>query len=376
MNILVLSKRQYTNKDLVDDRYGRLREIPLALAEAGHTVYGICLSYRIRQEGLWEDGRNHAKVTWHLLNADKLLPVGSSNYWKKIEMIGESFHPDIVWACSDAPHAIFGHLVAKKLKSLLIIDLYDNFESFGLTRLPGMTTAFRRALRKARGITCVSKPLAKYVRDTSGCLCPIEVIENAVPENTFYPMEQTICRRELKLPVNGIFIGTTGAISKSRGIEALFKAFEILAQERPDVHLVLAGARGRGLSLPNHPRIHYLGLLPAERVSLVLSALDIAVICNRKSLFGEYCFPQKFYESVACGVPVVAAATASMLELLQDYPQNLYEPENPESLASALRCQMKNPCPWQGNVPTWNMMGKKLADFFHKCLLETAGEGK
>jgi len=32
MRIVVLSKRQYTNKDVIDDRYGRLWEIPMALA--------------------------------------------------------------------------------------------------------------------------------------------------------------------------------------------------------------------------------------------------------------------------------------------------------------------------------------------------------
>ena len=374
MRILVLSKRQYTSRDLIDDRYGRLREIPLALAKAGHSVCGICLSYRTRQEGVWEDEKNGARVAWHLLNVDKLFPFGSANYWKKVEAVGKTFQPDIVWACSDVLHAILGYSVAKKLKVVLVTDLYDNFESFGLTRLPGMTSAFRRALRKAHGITCVSKPLARYVRDTIRCSCPIEVLENAVPENTFSPLDQAECRRALKLPENGIFIGTTGAISKSRGIETLFKAFEILAEERPDVHLILAGARDTGLSLPNHPRVHYLGMLPAERVPFVLSALDIAVICNRKSLFGEYCFPQKFYESIACNVPVVAAATGPMIELLRDYPQNLYEPESPESLAQALRGQMKNFSPLPIKVPTWNMMGAKLADFFHRRLIETRRE--
>ena len=36
MRILVLSKRQYMNKDLIDDLYGRFRELPLALAGLGH----------------------------------------------------------------------------------------------------------------------------------------------------------------------------------------------------------------------------------------------------------------------------------------------------------------------------------------------------
>ena len=39
------------NKDLIDDRYGRFREIPLALAQMGHQVKGICLSYQPKNEG-------------------------------------------------------------------------------------------------------------------------------------------------------------------------------------------------------------------------------------------------------------------------------------------------------------------------------------
>ena len=45
MKILVLTKRQYMGKDLLDDRFGRFRELPLELAKLGHEVTGICLSY-------------------------------------------------------------------------------------------------------------------------------------------------------------------------------------------------------------------------------------------------------------------------------------------------------------------------------------------
>lgn len=51
MRILVLSQRQYMNKDFIHDRYGRFRELPLALASAGHDVEGICFIYRPRNEG-------------------------------------------------------------------------------------------------------------------------------------------------------------------------------------------------------------------------------------------------------------------------------------------------------------------------------------
>jgi len=368
MRILVLSKRQYMNKDLIDDRYGRFRELPLALARLGHEISGICLSYRKREEGRFNDIKDHAKVVWHILNVKRLLPWGSKSYWHTIDNIAEDFHPDLVWACSDAFHAILGKRVAKKLSIPLIIDLYDNFESYMATRIPGVTAAYRHALRFADGITCVSHPLARYVRETSLCSCPIEIIENAVPDGLFYPMNKTNARGELGLPLEGVFIGTAGAISKSRGIETLFKAFEILAKERLDVHLVLAGSGDKGLSIPKNPRIHYLGMLPQEKVPALLSALNISVICNRESSFGKYCFPQKFYESVACGVPVAVAAVGSMIDLLKDHPECLFNAENVDELVSVLHHQIENPVALPLKAPIWKTQGQRLDKFFRSCL--------
>src|SRR4029434_5729673 len=42
MKILVLTKRQYMGKDLLDDRFGRFCEVPLELAHLGHDREAIC----------------------------------------------------------------------------------------------------------------------------------------------------------------------------------------------------------------------------------------------------------------------------------------------------------------------------------------------
>jgi hypothetical protein len=136
MHILVVTKRQYTNLDLLDDRFGRLREIPLSLAKAGHKVAGICLSYRNRKEGTYLDGDEDATVQWQSLNVKRLLPSGRTSYWRQIDHMIERFKPDLIWACSDALHVISGAYLAKKYSIPLIVDLYDNFESFYATRLP------------------------------------------------------------------------------------------------------------------------------------------------------------------------------------------------------------------------------------------------
>lgn len=115
MRILVLSKRQYMKRDLINDRHGRFRELPLALAASGHEVTGLCLSYRARKEGLVKDIDGDTRVAWHALNAWRLFSLGSKSYWRTLRDIEKDFQPELVWACSDALHAILGVRVAKKI---------------------------------------------------------------------------------------------------------------------------------------------------------------------------------------------------------------------------------------------------------------------
>ncbi len=117
--------------------------------------------------------------------------------------------------------------------------------------------------------------------------------------------------------------------------------------------------------LPRTPRA-YLGMLPPNMVPVVLSTLNIAVICNRESAFGKYCFPRSSAEAVACGVLIVAAATGSMLELLKDRPECLYEPDNVDNLVAVLRRQVTSAVALPLEVPTWSMLGKRLK-IFARC---------
>ena len=368
MKILILSKRQYTNLDLIDNRYGRIRELPLALAKLGHEITGFCLSYRSRSEGIHTDVDNNACVTWHSLDLKRLFSFGPGSYLGKLNSIFQGNKPDLIWATSDALHIILGACVAKRYKTHFVADLYDNYESFPVIRLTGGKKIFRYALKHADGLTCVSRPLARYIRETTAFDWPLEVIENAVRKDIFYPMDKFECRRELGLSDKGFYIGTAGAISKSRGIEVLIDAFQILAQQNPDIHLVLAGSCDKDLALPQNSRIHYLGILPPDRVPVFLSALDVQIICNKDSEFGRYCFPQKFYEAVACRVPIVATDVGAMHETLNDNPGHLFKPGDVIDLVSVLQRQMKTPSPLPIDAVTWDNHGKKLETFFQTIL--------
>lgn len=370
LRVLVLSKRQYMSRDLLDDRYGRFRELPLALSSLGVEVRGLCLSYRSRPEISVTDENETGRVAWTSRNLWHVLPFGKASYWRTVDQIGKEFQPEVVWACSDVPHAALGVAVAKRLGAKLVIDLYDNFEGYPLARVPGVNFVLRQAIQEADGVTCISRPLLTKVRSDYKYSGKLAVIENAIPTGVFVQQPKAMCRAHFGLPKQGIFIGTAGALSRGRGTEVLFEAFLNLAKERDDVHLVLAGPMDKDISAPKHERVHYLGLLAAERVPMLLSTLDISVICNLDSPFGRYCFPQKLYESLSVGLPVVVARVGAMAELLRDWPDNLYEPGDVGSLTDRLRRLSQYPRTPKLEVPTWDMLAGSLLPFFTACSRE------
>ena len=366
MKILVLSKRQYMGKDLLEDRFGRFWELPLELAQLGHDVQGLALSYRQRPGGTFldGDGSSGSGVTWNSVNLLNGYLPQIERYTRWALQISREFRPDIIWACSDVYHAIFGGWLAKRVTSRCVIDLYDNFEAFKASQIPGVLPFFRRAVKAADGVSAFSQRLADHVLRSYLRSKPISVIESGVRPDLFYPRDQTECRQHLGLPQHARIIGTAGALEHSRGIETLFEVFEQLSGQVDNLHLALAGPREHGLAIPTGSRVHDFKELPHTEVPIFYNSLDVAVICYRHSAQGEYSFPQKAYEIIACRVPLVAAAVGSMNELLRNYPDCLYEPEDSVHLANTLKHQLRTKRIIETKAPSWADSAKQLNDFF------------
>jgi len=180
----------------------------------------------------------------------------------------------------------------------------------------------------------------------------------------FFPHDKTRCRSKFRLPQHARIIGTAGSLSKSRGIETLYRSFHMLALQHPDIHLALAGPRDA--PIPAHPRIHDMGYLDYDQIPLFFSAIDVGIICNRKGAFGTYCFPQKAREMMACDVPLVAANVAGTRSLFLGRPDWLFSPMDPGHLAHIVENRFKDRSTDYGPVPSWSDMAGLLEDVLHK----------
>jgi glycosyltransferase involved in cell wall biosynthesis len=345
MRIAFLCKRRYMGKDVVLDRYARLYEMPRQLARRGHDVLGLCLAYRDDADGQWEHEAAPGRFRWHSRRLGRTRLAGLMTYPRQCLKQLLAFDPELIIAASDIPHVLLGNWLARRLKVPFVADLYDNFESFGLARIPGAVSAYRRAVRDAALVSCTSAALAEHVRGAYAARGRVIALASTVDRECFRPRDPLECRASLGLPTTAKLVGTAGGLLADRGIGTLYEAFALLARERDDVHLVLAGPADPAFPPPPGARVHYLGLLSHQRTAQLFAALDVGVIYLRDTPFGRFCFPQKAYEMAACGLATVAADVGAMHELLMDTPDCLYRPDDAASLCEALQHQLEAPKP-------------------------------
>jgi teichuronic acid biosynthesis glycosyltransferase TuaC len=358
MRIAFLCKRRYMGKDVITDRYARLYEIPNQLARLGHEVRGFCFSYqRDTEQGSWtHDVPGPGSLAWESHGAGQLVLPALLRYPSRMLCRLRALAPDLVIGASDIPHVALGSWLAAQLHRPFVVDLYDNFEGFGQARIPGMVAALRHAVRGAALVTTTSEPLKDMVQRAYRAQGQVLAMPSTVDKELFRPVGSIACRRALGLPEHARLIGTAGGLMRNRGIDTVYGAWQRIASQREDVHLVLAGPVDPALPVPSGPRVHYLGLLPHAQTALLFNAIDVGIIYLRDTPFGHYCFPQKAYEMLACKLPVVAARVGAMADLFADSPENLYQPDDVSSLVDAVLAQLDTPSRPIMEVRDWEQL--------------------
>lgn len=348
------------SKDVILDKYARLYEIPNQLAYLGHQVECFCLSYQSHKEGIWDESNEHKQLIWHSKSYIGLKKAGVLAYPFLLLSQLKQYQPDIIIAASDIPHIVWGAWCAKKLNKPFMADLYDNFEGFGQARIPGMKQLLRNAVRQAQLVTTTSQPLADLVSQEYAAQGQIISMPSTVDLHIFGEKNKQDAQTQFGLQHNKQYIGTAGGLYVDKGVEVIYKAWEQIKNEMPNVHLVLAGPFQLDCPPPEGDRVHYLGTLPHHEIASLFQALDVGIISILDTPFGRYCFPQKAYEMLACKLAVVVANVGEMNYLFSATPQALFKAGNSQDLAAKLLQQIRHPAHAQIPIDDWQTIIKRI----------------
>ncbi|MDH1623627.1 glycosyltransferase family 4 protein [Pseudomonas chengduensis] len=339
MNIIFVCKRYYTGKDVIRHRFGRLYEFPSQLARLGHQVTVLCLDYRNadHHEDFTEQFGSGA-VHWIIASVRNVIGFQVGTIYRSIK----TQQPELVIGSSDIPCLWLAGKLARRFGVACVVDLYDNYESFGQARIPGFRRLLKNSIQSADAVVVVSSSLKEKVDNDYAPRGAVAVMINGIVRTSFFPGDRMAARAALGLPLNARLIGTAGGLSRMKGVDTLYDAWEKLESLTDDVYLVLAGPAQSGFPVPAGARVIYLGELSEAQVGELFRALDVGIIPAHDSEFGRYCFPQKLFEMLACDLPVVAARVGAIAQTLQANPEILFATGDVDSLLGVILTQLES----------------------------------
>lgn len=193
-----------------------------------------------------------------------------------------------------------------------VITLHDVVSWRYEDESPPVPAAIEEA-RQAAAVICVSAFSAGEAVSLLGIAEP-HVVPNGVDARFFDPVP---LGREARtgLGLDGPFVLTAGGAARRKNLEGLAAAWQQVARARPDLTLALAGPEHprRTELFKGLPRVRLLGRLPDEMMPGLYAAASAVVV---PSLYEGFGLPA--LEGMAAGVPVVAADTTSLPEVVGD----------------------------------------------------------
>jgi glycosyltransferase involved in cell wall biosynthesis len=146
-------------------------------------------------------------------------------------------------------------------------------------------------------------------------------------------------------------IGRIGTIYEKNGVEEIVAAFRLLAPRHPRLRLLLAGRvldvyrpAFDALIDPIRDRVELIGAFNSSDMPMLYEKIDISLMMYVLDDWFRNITPTKFFDSLACGVPVVISDMGRIRELMGGRPCGVVvESPTPEALAGAIEDMIAAP---------------------------------
>ena len=223
-------------------------------------------------------------------------------------------------------------------------DIYMDAANLARTRGPvrmAIARAERRWARRADRVITVNQPYADVMAERFAVTGPLVVMNCSFRFEPPRPRERRF-HDALGLAPSCRVVLYQGGFSADRGIEQLFDAIPSI----DDAVLVLMGYghhepvyRERAAAPDLAGRVHILpAVAPAELLSWVAASDVVAMPIQPTTLNHRLTTPNKLFEAMAAGVPVVASDLPGMAPIVRQTGCGLVvDPTDPAAIAAACR---------------------------------------
>jgi glycosyltransferase involved in cell wall biosynthesis len=240
--------------------------------------------------------------------------------------------------------------LARRAGAPAIYDARDIYlDSTNLSRLPGPLRSLlfrreRRWARRADRVITVNDGCADLLEARFGVPRPL-VILNASPRRDAPLQPGRRFHDLLDLAPETRIVLYQGGFMPNRGLDVLLQAIPLV----PQAHLVLLGfgpLRDELIARAAEPasggRIHVLPAVPPEELADWVVSADVGVMPNQPRTLNErLSTPNKLFESLAVGLPVVSSDFPERRRIVIDDPDGplgaVCDPTDPVALGAAIR---------------------------------------
>jgi glycosyltransferase involved in cell wall biosynthesis len=266
--------------------------------------------------------------------------------WHDAAQVLASEGADLLWAAdlNALPPVIWASQAAAPGPTPVVFDSHESF--CDLTYLPDLYKAGWRTIANtfiplATAVMAVSERIAQVLRDEHGAQRTIVVPNYAIPGAT---PDRTV-RVVLGLPAQVPLAVHIGNVVPTGGLHT---AVDLAAEVR-DIHVAFVGAaddsareqlketaRSRGVD----ERLHFVPAVPATELTGFLADADLSVILytadSARNL--ELAMPNKVYDSLAAGLPIVAASGSAAADfVVAEGLGHVYDASHPHQIGAAVR---------------------------------------
>jgi colanic acid biosynthesis glycosyl transferase WcaI len=276
-------------------------------------------------------------------------------------LVGALFgpRPDLVIAISPPLQlAVTGWIVGLLRGSKMFLQIQDLVPdaavAVGAMREGSRSLKLARALerfayRKAGGIGVICEGMRRNLLAKGVPSGKVAMLPNYIDSGFIRPMPKNNgFRQRFGIPANEFLVVYSGSVAAKQGLQTFVEAAALLPPAGITCCLIGEGphlAELQAIATTLNARFRFLPLQPRETLSEQLSAADVLVITQKKSVM-DIVFPGKLLYYMSSGRPILAAVSADSETgkfIHENRVGTVVPPEDPRLLADAILRMRDNP---------------------------------